>query len=127
MSEYNTDGYTDVRTYVYNNHNWIGIFDDTDTELLRWDLSANTNVTEVSGPASNPIEYDIEITGQDIIDAGYSLPVTIVYGQVYDSDTSSTPFASDNFADDSGADTSATIKTSGDTVVVAFTNEWPNI
>lgn len=127
MAEYNTDGYTDVRTYVYNNHNWLAIVDDTDTEQLRWDLNSNANVTEVAGPSTNPIEYEITVTGQDLVDAGATLPVTIERGKLYDSDTSSTPYSDNTLTDDSGNPLSAQLGTVNDEVVATFTNEWPQV
>lgn len=120
-SEYNADGYTDVRTYVYNNHVWYAIFDDTDTEIVRWDLNSNANVTEVSGPSSNPITYDITITGSDIENAGFTLPVTLEYGKLYETSTSSTPFVKDSYS------STVTVEQSNDEVVITFDNEWPQI
>ena len=126
-AEYNADGYTDIRTYVYNAHNWIGIYDNSDTpqELLRWNVQTNSNITDVSGPSTNPIEYEITITGSDIENAGFTLPVTIESVKLYESETASAAFATDTLEDNSGVTTTATFEASTDEATITFTNEWP--
>lgn len=123
--EYDTNGYDDVRSYVYNNHNWLALVDDAGTEQLRWDLLANANVTVTSDAASNPITYDVTVTGQDLVDAGATLPVSLQTQELYLSDTASTPLASQAIEDSSGTDTVATFDSTSDEMTLTFTNSWP--
>lgn len=127
MTEYNSNGYDDVRSYVYNNHNWLALIDDTGSEILRLDLNADSRVTENSGPASNPIEYTITITGQDIQNAGFSLPLTLTDGEVHETSSTTASFATDALKDANGNATQATLEAETDEVAINFTNEWPDI
>ena len=123
--EYATNGYDDVRSYVYNNHNWLALVDDTGTEHIRWDLLANTNVTVTSDATSNPIEYEITVTGQDLVDAGATLPVSLQTQELYLTSSATTPLASQVIEDSSGTDTTATLEATTDEVLLTFTNSWP--
>lgn len=77
MVEYNAGGYDDLRQYVYDNYNWLAVLNDGGTGLLRWDLLFNGNVTIDSDASANPIQYTIVVAGQDLQDAGNSLPQTL--------------------------------------------------
>jgi hypothetical protein len=117
---YDAHGYDDLRSYAFNNHNWLAFVDDTGTELIRWDLQSNSNVTVVSDASSNPIEYDVEVTGQDLIDAGYSLPVTIEKLELHLTSSATTPLATQLIEDSDGNDTTATLEASTDTMGQTF-------
>lgn len=125
MADYASGGYDDVRNYVYNNHTWLAIIDDSGTEVTRIDLSSSSLVTEESDAGSNPIEYMIELSGADIESAGATLPITLTDMELYDSSSSSTVFATDEFRDSSDNSTTATLEAPADKIVTTFTNEWP--
>jgi hypothetical protein len=125
MVEYNAYGYELVRSYIKTNWSWLAILNDSGTELLRWNLTSNGNVTLSSDETSNPLEYTITITGQDLIDAGYSLPQTLSSGELYESDTASTAIGSDSLRASDGTATTATLEAATDTVDLTWTQEWP--
>lgn len=125
MVDYNAYGYELVRSYIKTDWNWLAILNDSGTELLRWDLTTNGNVTLSSDETSNPLEYTITITGQDLIDAGYSLPQTLSSGELYESDTASTAIGSDSLRASDGTATTATLEAAADTVDLTWTQEWP--
>ena len=127
MVEYNADGYDDLRQYIYDNYNWLAILNDSGTELLRWDLLSNSNVTVDSDATSNPIQYSITITGQDIVDAGGSLPQTLASQEIHKTAGSSTPFGSDVLRDSTGTERSATLEATSDEVTVVFEQQAPQI
>jgi len=120
MTEFNTDGYADLRTYLQSNWNHIAILDDTGSEQLRWDVDANSNTSWTSGPSSNPLTAELVITGQDIQDAGGSLPVTLTKTEAYKSNSATTVMGSDIMAD-------ATLEASDDEVTISHDYEMPQI
>jgi len=92
-------GFEDLRQYVQNNWAFIAVVDSTGSEVLRWDANNNANVTWTSGPASNPLTAELVVTGQDLIDAGASLPVTLVRTDAFKSDAASARVAHDSYTD----------------------------
>ena len=115
---FSSSGYTDLRGYVKNNWNYIAVLDDTGTEQLRWDVLNNSNVTITSDATSNPLTAELSVTGQDIQDAGGSLPVTLAETQAYQGSATSTSMGSDTMTD-------ATLEKSGDTVTITHNYELP--
>jgi hypothetical protein len=119
-TEFESFGYEDLRTYLQNNWNWIAVVDDGNTEQLRWDVDANANTSWTSGPASNPLTAELTITGQDIVDAGGSLPVTLNRTETYKSSGATTRTSTDTF-------TGATLETTNDQVIISHDYEMPQI
>ena len=117
-SPFSTDGYADLRSYVQSNWNWIAVLDDGGTEHLRWDVDANSNASWTSGPSGNPLTAELEVTGQDIVDAGGSLPVTLASTEAYQSASATTAMGSDTMTD-------ATLEATGDTVTITHDYEVP--
>ena len=117
---FSSSGYEDLRGYVKNNWNYIAVLDKTGTEQLRWDILNNGNVTITSDETGNPLTVELEITGQDIQDAGGSIPVTLTETQAYQGSATSTPMGSDTMTDGS-------LEASGDTVTVTHNYELPEI
>lgn len=120
MTEFNSAGYEDLRTYLQNNWQFIAVLDDSGTEQLRWEIGVNTNTTWASGPNTNPLTAELTITGQDLIDAGATLPVTLASTEAYKSGTATTVMGSDPITD-------ATVEASGDEVTISHDYEMPTI
>jgi hypothetical protein len=120
MSQFEPAGFEDLRTYLQNNWNHIGVVDTGGNEQIRWDVSLNSNASFTSGPGSNPLTAQLTITGQDILDAGGSLPVTLTKTEVFKSSGSSTIMGQDSMTD-------ATLEATGDEVVVTHDYEMPNL
>jgi hypothetical protein len=125
MVEYDAHGYDQVRSFVQSNWNWLAILDDSGTEHLRWDLTSNSNVTLESDATANPLEYTITITGQDLVDAGATLPVTLSEGELYETSSATTPIGQDSLRDGDGNATTATLEATSDTVDLTWTQAWP--
>ena len=98
-SNFDTDGYTDLRAYIQNNWTHIAVVDSGGNEQLRWDVAANSNASWSSGPSSNPLEATLTITGQDIQDAGGTLPVTLTRTESYKGSGTSTRMGADTYTD----------------------------
>lgn len=96
MVQYSTYGLDTLRSYVYNNFNWLAILNDSGTELIRWDLINNSNVTLDSDASNNPVQYTITITGGDLENAGYSLPQTLETGELYETNSSTDDVGTDS-------------------------------
>jgi hypothetical protein len=124
MVDYDLHGYDQIRNYIQSNWNWLAILNDSGTELLRWDLTANANVTVVSDETSDPLEYTITVTGQDIVDAGYSLPQTLSNLELYETSGASTRVGGDTLRDSEGNATTATMEATSDAIEVTFTQNW---
>lgn len=125
MTQYDSYGLGVLRSYAYNNFNWLSIENGSGSELLRWDLLSNGNVTVDSDAASNPVQYTITVTGQDLIDAGNTLPVTMSDGVLYETDTSTDAIGSDPLRDTNGNATQATLEAANDEVEVTFEQRIP--
>lgn len=117
-SPFDSDGNTDLREYIQANWPYVAVVDSGGTEQLRWDIAANGNASWSSGPSSNPLKATLTVTGQDIQDAGGSLPVTLARTESYKSSESSTRMGSDTHTD-------ATLEAPLDKVVVTHTIELP--
>lgn len=125
MVQYNSNGLTELRQYAYNNFSWLAVLNDAGTELLRWDLLNNTNVTVTSDASANPVQYTVTITGQDLIDAGYSLPQTLTDVELYQTSSATTAVGSDSIRDSSGTATNATLEAPNDQLESTFYQEIP--
>lgn len=110
-NQFESYGFEDLRTYLQNNWAYIAIVDDGGTEVLRWDANNNSNISWTSGPSTNPLSAEITITGQDIIDAGGSLPVTLARTETYMSSSATSRTSYDPISN-------ATIDQDGDQVTV---------
>ena len=117
-TQFNANGYADIRTYLQSNWNHIAIRDSGGTEQLRWEVDANPNTSWTSAPSGNPLTAELEVTGQDIVDAGGSLPVTLASTEAYQSASATTAMGSDTMTD-------ATLEATGDTVTVTHEYEVP--
>ena len=110
-SPFSTDGYADLRSYVQSNWNWIAVLDSGGTEHLRWDVDANSNASWTSGPSGNPLTAELVVTGQDLVDAGATLPVTLASTKAYQSSSATTAMGSDSMTD-------ATLEADNDEVTI---------
>lgn len=117
-NQFDAYGFEDLRTYLQNNWAYIAIIDDGGTEVLRWDANSNANITWTSGPSTNPLSAEIVITGQDIIDAGGTLPVTLASTETYMSSSATSRTSGDPIKD-------ATLDQSGDEVTVNHDYSMP--
>lgn len=91
-------GYEDLRSYVLNNWDFIAVVDDVGNEVLRWQVPDNTNTQILSSSGTNPVTIELTITGQDLQDAGNTLPVTLSQTEAFSSSTASTRFGYDSFS-----------------------------
>jgi hypothetical protein len=110
-------GYTDLRSYVESNWTTIALLDSNDSEITRIDLESDGRVNLVSDSATNPLEYEITITGSD---SDISLPVTIDTTEVYKSSSATTRMGTDTYSD-------ATIKKSQDEVTITHQIALPQL
>ena len=117
-TQFDADGFADIRTYLQNNWTHVAVVDDTDTEQLRWDIAANSNTSWSSGPSSNPLEATLTVTGQDIQDAGGTLPVTLSSTESYKSSSATERMAADSY-------TNATLEALADEVVITHQLSTP--
>ncbi|OYR94042.1 hypothetical protein DJ71_02345 [Halorubrum sp. E3] len=104
-------GFEDLHTYIQNNWSFVAVVDDGGTEVLRWDVAANSNASWSGGSGSTPLTATLTVTGQDITDAGGSLPVTIDRTESYKTSGSSTRMCGDPF-------TNATLEAPADEVTI---------
>jgi len=118
MTQFEPHGFKDLRTYLQNNWQYIAVVDDTGSEVLRWDVAANGSASFTSGPTSNPLTTELIITGQDIVDAGGSLPITLERTETYTSATASTRTSTDTIS-------SATLEHSADQVTISHDYRMP--
>jgi hypothetical protein len=98
-SQFDAAGFDDLRAYIKNNWNWIADIDSGGGEQLRWDILNNSNVTITSDATGNPLTAELTITGQDLKDAGATLPVTLSSTEVYKSSSATTRMAADTMSD----------------------------
>jgi hypothetical protein len=110
-------GYTDLRSYVESNWTTIALLDTNNSEITRIDLQNDSRVTLVSDSATNPLEYQIKITGSD---SDISLPVTIDTTEVYKSSSATTRMGADTYAD-------ATLQESGDELTLTHQVALPQV
>lgn len=111
-------GFQDLRTYIKDNWPYIAVFDSGGNEVLRWDVASHTSAQYSSGPSGNPLQAELTITGQDILDAGGSLPVTITESESYKVDSGGTRTSHDTF---NGID----VEVQGDEAVVIHNFRLP--
>ena len=104
-------GYEDLRTYVENNWSFIGLFDNTDTELIRIDVPNDSRASFSSDSGSNPLRATITLTGEDLFDEGVTLPVTLDHTEVFKTDSTSQEMGSDPVKP-------ATIEAQGDEIII---------
>lgn len=98
-SNFDSAGSEDLRTYIQSNWEYVAVVDDSGTEQLRWDVAANGNASWSSGPSSNPLEATLTVTGQDVLDAGGSLPVTLASTESFKTGSGGTRMGSDSYTD----------------------------
>lgn len=113
-------GYDDLRAYVQNNWNHIAVLDDTGAEVLRWDVPSNADASWASDATGNPLTAELVITGQTLIDAGYTLPLTLASTEAYKSDSATTAMGADTM-------TNATMETESDTLTITHDYELPQL
>lgn len=115
---FDSAGNEDLRTYIQNSWAFIAVVDASGGEVLRWDANNNASVTWTSGPASNPLVAELTVSGQDILDAGGSLPVTLTRTELYKSTGTSTRMATDPYTD-------ATLEAPNDELTITHNIEIP--
>ncbi|WP_139203561.1 hypothetical protein [Halorientalis persicus] len=118
MTQLDSYGFEDLRTYIQNNWAFIAVIDDASNEALRWDVAANANASWSSGPGSNPLTAELTVTGQDVIDAGGSLPITLTGTESYKSSSATTRTTHDPWSD-------ATLEVAEDEVVISHNFRLP--
>lgn len=97
-TEIESHGYEDLRSYVLNNWNFIAVVDDVGNEVLRWQVPDNNNTQILSSSGTNPATVELVVTGQDIQDAGNTLPVTVAQTEAFSSQAATTRFGYDTFS-----------------------------
>jgi len=117
---FESEGYTDLRNYLQNNWNHIAVLDDTGTEQIRLEVGTDSNATFISDSSTNPLTAELVVSGQNIQDAGGSLPVTLNKTEAYKSSSATTVMGSDTMSD-------ATLEQSGDEVTITHDYEMPQI
>jgi len=117
-SPFSADGYADLRSYIQNTWNWIAVLDDSGSEVLRWDISSNANAQWTSGPSGNPLTAELTITGQTLLDAGSTLPVTLASTEAYQASSATTLMGADSM-------TNATLEVDADQVTITHDYELP--
>jgi len=117
---FSSEGNRDIRSYMKNNWNWVGLVDSNGTVQKRYDILNSGSVTITSDETSNPLTVEIEVTGEDIQKAGGTLPVSLSETRTYKSSSSTTSMGSDSMA-------TVELATSGDTVFVTHEYQQPII
>lgn len=110
-TQFDSAGSSDLRSYIQNNWPYVAVIDDGGNEVLRWDVAANGNASWSSGPSTNPLEATLTITGQDVQDAGGSLPVAFDLTESYKTSSATTRMCGDPF-------TNATVEAPADEVTI---------
>lgn len=118
MPAFEADGYTDLRNYIQNNWTFISLVDDGGSEAIRLEIGVDADTSWSSGSASNPLEATLTITGDDIQNAGGSLPVTLTKSRSHKDGTTTTVLNEDTY-------TNATLEASNDELTVTHTIEVP--
>lgn len=118
VTQFESHGFDDLRLYVENNWDFIALVDDQGNELLRWQVPDNANTTWDSTSSSNPLRAKLTVTGQDIQDAGNTLPVTVDLTESYKSASATTRTTYDPF-------TNISIEVPNDKVVITHEFRLP--
>ena len=116
MSDFDSAGHEDIRTYIQNNWPFVALVDDSGTEVTRIDVNNDSRASWSSGPTSNPLEITITITGGD--SDMPALPVTFAWSESYKTSGSSTRMAPDPF-------TNATLEAPADELTLTHQIEHP--
>lgn len=124
-TQFDSYGFEVLRGLVQSNIPFVAVVDDTGTEVLRWDVPNNGSASWASGPGTNPLAAELVITGQDIIDAGGSLPVTLVRTEAYESSAATTRVNHDTIRGDSGDPAPATLEVAEDTLTITHNHRLP--
>lgn len=120
MPAFTNAGYTNIRAHLQNTWNWVAVVDSNGNEQLRWQVDANPNTTWASDSSSNPLRAELTVTGQDILDAGGSLPVTLTRTETFTSETATQRTSYDSYTD-------APLQVANDEVVITHSYEVPQI
>lgn len=89
------DGDADLRNYAQNNWNYVALFDDTNTEVLRVQIGNDSRFAWSSGSASDPLTLDGTVTGGD---ADVPTPTTFEYVKLFQSSSATTVMEDQQFA-----------------------------
>lgn len=124
MSDFNSAGYADLRSYVTSASGWshIALVDGAGTEETRIDI-ANDNRASWGDPSTNPVTLTVEINGSD---SDISTPVELSESELHTGSGTSTPAHGDQLTDSNG-DPANAIVGSNDTLSVEHTVELPNV
>jgi hypothetical protein len=98
-TEIEAAGYENLRNYVQNNWDHIALANASGAELVRIDIPNDPRASFISGSGSNPLEAELIVTGQDIIDAGNQLPIQATRTEAYTSQSATTRMGYDPIAD----------------------------
>lgn len=98
-TQFDIFGFQDLRTYMQNNWNFVAVVDSNGNEIIRRDVDGDAGADWDSDPQSNPLTAVLTITGQDIEDAGHTLPVTLSMSETYKSDSATQRTTHDSFTD----------------------------
>ena len=100
-SPFSSDGTVDIRQYIQNNWNYVGLRDDTGTIITRIDVANDTRASWSSGPQSDPLEATIEVDRVDSDIDGFNPTGTVTIADTISlkSDTDTTPRSVDSVVD----------------------------
>lgn len=113
------DGDQDIREYLRNNWTFLALVDDQGNEEVRIDIDNDSRATVTSGPASNPLTYEVTVSGSD---ADISTGVTLSESELYKGSSATTVMSEDTFNEGD-----ATIGTTSDELTVTHDIEQPTI
>lgn len=125
MAEILADGYQSIKDFVVsttatpNDWDYIALYDDTQTEVMRVSISGDARADWVDVDGDPLISAEITVTGSD---AEITLPTTLEYSAIFD-DTSANGgrqvTATEQFA-------TAQLDQSGDEATITHTVEVPD-
>lgn len=117
-SAFDSAGNTDLREYIQANWTHVAVVDDTGTEQVRYNVTADSQTEWSSGSGTNPLTATITVTGSDIQNAGGTLPVTLTRTESYKSASATTRMAGDPYTD-------ATLEAPNDELTITHNIEVP--
>lgn len=123
MTDFNADGYTDLREYVASSNGWefVALYDDTGTEETEIDIDSDGRASW-GDTSTNPVTLTLNLSGGD---SDISTPVEISEAALRGA-TSGSDFHRDDIKDDSGS-TANVIIGSGDSVTIEYDVELPQV
>lgn len=122
MVDYEAYGYERFRELARDNFNFIALIDDTGTEVARFDLSADSRGVLASDAGTNPLTWEVTITGSD---ADITTPVTLDSYELHETSSSTDAIGIDQIRDSGGNPVNATLEADADQVVLTIDQNIP--